>query len=279
MTLFEVYKQSIKQLKNPDIDEISIRILLCEINDLKTMSDFYIHKDEEIHDLPRFQLYFSDFLDGKPVQYILEKTTFYGNEFYVDEHVLIPRQESEEVVDFAIKKAHEIFGSKTVDICDVCSGSGIMGISLARNLNVNKVYFSDISKEAIEVSRRNATNLKVQGVFFCGDALEPLLNDNIHADILISNPPYILKNEKVDESVLDYEPHLALFTSEDFEVYKKIITNLKYVKNDTLLAVFELGINTRSVVEEFIKTNLPTAQFGFAKDINGKERILYIVLK
>ena len=74
MTLFEVYKQSLKQLQNPDIEEINIRIILCEINSLKSMSDFYIKKDEEIRDLPQFQSFFNRYLKGEPVQYILGKT-------------------------------------------------------------------------------------------------------------------------------------------------------------------------------------------------------------
>ena len=76
MTLFEAYKQSLKSLKNPDVEEINIRILLSEINQLKTMSDFYLQKDEEIRDLPRFQGYFKRYLDGEPVQYILGKTAW-----------------------------------------------------------------------------------------------------------------------------------------------------------------------------------------------------------
>ena len=238
MTLFEVYKQSLKQLQNPDIEEINIRIILCEINLLKSMSDFYIKKDEEIRDLPRFQSFFNRYLKGEPVQYILGKTTFYNNEFIVDKRVLIPRQESEEVVDYAIKKAHQVFGNKTIDVVDVCSGSGIMGISLKKNLNVDRLYFSDISKDALDVCKKNCNNLKVNADFYNGDSLDELIKNNVRIDLLISNPPYILRKEKLDNSVLDYEPHIALFSDEDFSIYKKIIVNLHKVAKETLLAVF-----------------------------------------
>ena len=191
MTLIEVYNQSIKKLKNPDVDEIAIRILLCEINGLKTMSDFYLRKDEEIRDLPRYQHYFERFLNGEPVQYILGKTEFLGREFYVDNRVLIPRQESEEVVDFAIKKIHEIFGAAKLDILDVCCGSGIMGVSLAKTINVDKVYFSDISKDAIDVCKINCLNHKVKADFYCEDALNKTLFNKIEVDVLISNPPIL----------------------------------------------------------------------------------------
>ena len=279
MTLFEVYKQSIKELNNPDVEEINIRILLCEINNLKSMSDFYLQKDKEIRDLPRYQEYFARYLKGEPVQYILGKTEFLGNEILVDKRVLIPRQESEEVVDFAIRKTHEVFGSKTIDLADVCCGSGVMGISLSKKLNVGKVWFSDISKKAIDVAKLNCEHNKIKGNFICGDSLDKLIINKVKVDLLISNPPYILREENIDNSVLDYEPHLALFADETFSIYRNIISNLENIKNNTLLAVFEIGNNTRKVLEPFIKEKYPNAEYAFLKDMNKKERILYIVLK
>lgn len=279
MTLFEAYKQSLKSLKNPDVEEINVRILLSEINQLKTMSDFYLRKDEEIQDLPRYQSFFERYLVGEPVQYILGKTTFLGLEILVDKRVLIPRQESEEVVDFAIKKAPEIFGNKKISILDVCCGSGAMGISLTKHLNVEHSYFSDVSKDAIDVCSSNLKANNVLGQTFVGDALSPIQNAGIKVDLLISNPPYILENEPVDESVLKYEPHLALFSDDKFSVYEKIISNLNNVKRGELLAVFEIGINSKKPLEDMIKKYHPLSEYGFIKDINGKERVLYIYLK
>ena len=99
MTLYEVYKEALTKLKNPDTDEISVRILLCHNNGIKSMSGFYIHKDENIKDLQGFSNQFDRFLKGEPIQYILGETEFLGYDFYVDKRVLIPRQETEEVVD------------------------------------------------------------------------------------------------------------------------------------------------------------------------------------
>ena len=279
MTLFEAYKQSLKSLKNPDVEEINIRILLSEINHLKTMSDFYLRKDEEIRDLPRFQEYFKRYLDGEPVQYILGKTAFLGCEILIDKRVLIPRQESEEVVDFAIKKSHEIFGNKSISILDVCCGSGAMGIVLTKQLNVEHAYFIDLSEDALDVCSANLKANDVSGDVFVGDALTQAIPKNIKVDLLISNPPYILEGEPIDESVLKYEPHLALFTDNAFSVYEKIISKLNAIKKDGLLAVFEIGINCRTPLENMIKKYHPHSEYGFIKDINGKERILYIYLK
>jgi len=279
MTLFEVYKDSLNKLKNPDVDEIVIRILLCEINNLKSMSEFYIKKDEEIRDLQRFQSFFQQFLDGKPVQYILKKDTFFGQEFYVDQRVLIPRQETEEVVKFAIDKAKEIFGNKELRIADVCCGSGIMGVSLANNLKVSSIIFSDISKDALDVCKVNSSKLASKARYYCGNVLEKLLENNDKIDVLISNPPYILKGENIDESVLNFEPHIALFADDEFSVYKNIIKNIADIKDKELLAVFEIGTYTRSNLEEFIQNTLSKCEYDFVKDMNGKERILYIYLK
>lgn len=279
MTLFEVYNDSLNKLKNPEVDELIIRILLCEINHLKSMTEYYIKKDEEIHDLRRYQRYFERFLNGEPVQYILKKDIFYGNEFYIDNRVLIPRQESEEVVKFAIDKAKEIFGDRVLRIADVCCGSGIMGVSLANNLKTASVIFSDISKDALDVCKINSLKLSTKTKYYCGNALNNLIENNEKVDVLISNPPYILKSEPVDASVLKHEPHIALFADEEFSVYKDIISDLTEIKDKELLAVFEIGINSRPVLEQFVKNTYPKCEYGFVKDMNDKERILYIYLK
>ena len=276
MTLFEVYKQSIKRLENPDVDEIVVRILLCEINNLKTMSDFYLHKDEEIRDLPRYQSFFDRYLSGEPVQYILGKTEFLANEFVVNKNVLIPRQESEEVVSFAIKKIHEVFGNQEIDVVDVCCGSGVMGLSLAKKVNAKSLTLSDLSPEAIEVARVNMLKLGINADLCVEDALNAF---DKKVDVVISNPPYILKSEKVEKSVLDNEPHLALFADNEFSVYKSIINKLNSIKKDQLLCIFEIGANARKVLEKYIFDTIPNCSYEFVKDMNGKERILSILIK
>ena len=87
MTLDEVYHQSLKRLKNPQLEEIDIRMLLSDINGIESMSSFYIRKDEEIHDLQRFNELFERFLNSEPIQYLLKKAQFYGRDFYVDNRV------------------------------------------------------------------------------------------------------------------------------------------------------------------------------------------------
>lgn len=279
MTLYEVYKESLKKLENPDKDEISVRILLCHNNGLKSMSGFYLHKDENIKDLPLFLKHFELFLAGKPIQYILNESEFLGLNFYVDERVLIPRQETEEVVTQAYLRALQKYGDHVINVADICCGSGVMGITLAKKLKVRYLFMSDISKDAIDVSRKNAENLGVIGNFFVGNACDELVKAGAKVDLLVANPPYILNKNEVDESVLDYEPHLSLFADDNLSVYRDIFKALPKLKNKELLCVFEIGYDLKDKLTEIIKDTLKNVTFGFVKDINGKERILILELK
>ena len=279
MTLYEVYKDSLKKLKNPDSDEIAVRILLCHNNGIKSMSGFYLRKDENIRDFPGFLRQFEEFLAGKPIQYILNETEFLGLNFYVDERVLIPRQETEEVVTQAYLRALQKYGDKVLNVADICCGSGVMGITLAKKLKVRYLFMSDISPDAIEVSKKNAAALDVIGNFFVGNACDELVKAGAKVDLLVANPPYILKKEDVDKSVLDHEPHLALFADENLSVYRDIFKALPKLKDKELLCVFEIGYDLKEKLTEIIKETLKNVTFGFVKDISGKERILILDLK
>jgi len=278
MTINELYRQSLKQLKNPEVEEINIRILICFIKGYKTMSEFYVHKDENIVELQTFRSYFTRFLNGEPIQYITKTAEFFGEEIYVDRRVLIPRQETEEVVDYAIKKTKEIFKEKEIDAADICCGSGCIGIALYRNLKIKNLYFSDISFDALDVARYNGANKQINAIYYQGDSIESLINNNIKVNLVVSNPPYILNKNDVDESVKNFEPPLALYTDDDLHVYRKIITQLKKVKRHELLVIFEIGYDLKDKLEELINKELGKCSYEFIKDINGKYRILSIYL-
>ena len=279
MTLYEVYKESIKKLANPDTDEISVRILLCHNNGIKSMSGFYIHKNENIKDFPLFSSQFERFLKGEPIQYILGETEFLGLDFFVDERVLIPRQETEEVVTQAYLRALQTYGDHVINVADICCGSGVMGITLAKKLKVRYLFMSDLSEDAIEVAKKNAKRNDVIANFFVGDACDEIVKAGAKVDLLVANPPYILNKEDVDESVIKYEPHLALFADDELTVYKKIFEALPKIKNKTLLCVFEIGYDLKEKLTKLLEKTVKNATFGFAKDINGKERILILELR
>ena len=279
MTLFEAYKDAVKKLKNPESDEISVRILLCYNNGIKSMSGFYIHKNENIKDFALFSTQFQRFLNGEPVQYILNEANFLGDDFYVDNRVLIPRQESEEVVTQAYLRAMQEIGDHVINVADICCGSGVMGISLAKRLKVRYLFMSDISSDAIEVARKNCATHDVIGNFFVGNACDELVKAGAKVDLLISNPPYILNKKEVDESVDKYEPHIALYADEELSVYRDIFKALPKIKNKKMLCVFEIGYDLKEKLSELIKQTLKNVSFGFVKDINGKERILILEIR
>ena len=160
-----------------------------------------------------------------PIQYLLGKTNFYGMDFEVNENVLIPRPETEELVEWIINENGGTDKSKRLKILDIGTGSGCIAISLAKNLPNAEVYAIDISKKALETARRNAINNNVEVTFMFKNILElEMLDWNF--DIIVSNPPYVrnLEKEEIKKNVLDYEPHLALFVEDNNALifYKKI---------------------------------------------------------
>lgn len=278
-TLFEVYKEALKKLENPNKDEINIRMLLCEINGLNSMSEFYIKKNENIKDLQRFNENLSRFLSGEPIQYIIGKTDFFGSTFKVDRRVLIPRQETEEVALYALQKIVKVFPNKKVRLADVCCGSGCIGISLSKHINTEVLYLSDISKDACDVALENIALNNITGYVVNGDCLKPFIKHGIKLDVIVSNPPYILKKEDVDKSVLDYEPHNALFTNDDLSVYRSILEDAYQVMDDKLLIVFEIGYDLREKLINLLQELQLDCVFTFRKDMNDKDRIFSVLLE
>jgi len=160
-----------------------------------------------------------------PIQYLLGKTNFYGLYFEVNDNVLIPRPETEELVEWIIKENKNIDKSKNIKILDIGTGSGCIAITLAKNLPNAEVYAIDVSKKALETAKRNAINNNVEVTFIFQDIL---VTDELKSkfDVIVSNPPYVRNLEKVEikKNVLDYEPHLALFVDDNDALvfYKKI---------------------------------------------------------
>lgn len=274
----EVYFSSIKELKNQN-QEIEVRILLSHFNNIKSMTDYYLSLDKDMQNYGEYKTLFKKYLNGEPIAYLINEAEFYGDNFYVDENVLIPRNDSEEVVEFALELIKKTFGEKSVTIADVCTGSGCLGIELAKHSNCKKVYLTDISEKALKVAKKNASNLlKTKYEILEGDSLKPIERILNEIDVLISNPPYILNKENVDDSVLKYEPHLALFTSKNLDVYRSILKTVSSSNKSIKIIVFELGDEIKGLLENLIKESLPKASYEFRKDMNGKNRMVGIIL-
>jgi release factor glutamine methyltransferase len=211
---------------------------------------------------------------GKPVQYIFGETVFYGLNFYVNSKVLIPRPETEELVDLIIKTIRKS-GDKKNRMLDIGTGTGCIAITLKKQLNNLQVSAMDISDEALQVANRNAELNDVQVNFIHADILS--YKTEVLYDIIVSNPPYIKEDEKefMHQNVVTYEPHLALFvTNEDPLIFYKAI--VKFSKTNLTgngFLFFEinefLGSQMKQLLEESGYINI-----SVLKDMQGKDRMV-----
>ena len=270
------------------------------------VQSFFFLCTEHYLNLPRFQLalqpqftiiksetdtFFKtleDLKQQKPIQYILGETEFYGLPFKVNKNVLIPRPETEELVELIIanhKTQHPTPNTKNpITILDIGTGSGCIAISLAKHLPNAKIYALDVSEDALKVAKENAELNTVEIEFIQADILNSSLLEDVALrqmgfkfDIIVSNPPYVrhLEKAEIQPNVLDNEPHLALFVEDHNPlVFYKAITNFAIcnLKENGHL-YFEinqyLGNETKALLE--------TANFeaiALLKDLNGNNRIV-----
>ena len=212
-----------------------------------------------------------------PIQYLLGKTNFYGLDFEVNENVLIPRPETEELVEWIINENSKAEKSKTIKILDIGTGSGCIAISLAKNIPNARVYAMDVSKKAIETAKRNAINNKTDVTFILQDVLNAeVLKCNF--DIIVSNPPYVrnLEKEEIKKNVLDYEPHLALFVEDNDALifYRKIAA----LAQNNLLEDGQLYFEINQYLGDEMKDLLEKMNFKsieLRKDIYDNDRMIF----
>ena len=176
-------------------------------------------------DIEKWKILLAELKKEVPIQYLLGKTNFYGLDFEVNEHVLIPRPETEELVEWVITEDSKIEKLKKLKILDIGTGSGCIAISLAKNIPNAEVFAIDVSAEALTIAKKNAKNNNVEITFLLQSILE---TDDLKQDfdIIVSNPPYVrnLEKQEIKKNVLDYEPHLALFVQDNDALifYRKI---------------------------------------------------------
>ena len=212
-------------------------------------------------------------LDGRPLQYILGQADFYGLKFKVNEHTLIPRQETEELV-YWILEQHS--AANTLKVLDIGTGTGCIPIVLKKQRPDWLVSAVDVSKEAIRVAKSNAESLDVDVHFFEKDILH--VDAFVESwDIIVSNPPYIPLREAglMNKQVLDHEPHIALFVADDDPLvfYKKIALLAKEALNPNGRLYFELNEFNANEVAALLK-DIGFSQIEIGVDINGKQRMI-----
>lgn len=211
--------------------------------------------------------------EGKPLQYVMGYVNFYGNEFDVDERVLIPRFETEELVENTINYINDFF-TEPVEIIDLGCGSGAIGLSLEKKVSTKSVDLVDISEEALEVAHKNCGKLNSNANLIKSDFFS---NIEKKYDVIISNPPYIETNEEIEEIVKNNEPHLALYGGDDgLDCYRKILANIKNHMKEKCLIAFEIGYKQASAIETLVREYLDDIKLTIKKDLSGKDRMIFI---
>lgn len=275
MTVKEILNKGIKDLKEMNIDEASFlaRMLLCDVLKCRK-EELIIRLEYEIKEGKRLE--FLNGLDklanGYPIQYLIHSKEFMKMDFYVDENVLIPRSDTEILVEEVIRICKEK-GER--DILELCTGSGIIAISLAKYIEDSNIIGVDISGRALEVAEKNAKRLlenqKIE--FIKSDMFE---NIGGKFDVIVSNPPYI-KTNVLDEYNLKFEPKLALDGGKDGLEFYNIIINeaYKYLKKDGIIAL-EIGFDQRREVENLVKNSGKYGEFYCLQDLGGNDRVIVI---
>ena len=210
-----------------------------------------------------------------PVQYLLGKTSFYGLDFEVNADVLIPRPETEELVDWIIKSIRILQNSKSLKILDIGTGSGCIAISLAKNIPNAEVFAIDVSEKALATAQKNAAINKVEVTFIHKNILETADLEQ-QFDIIVSNPPYVrnLEKQEIKKNVLDNEPHLALFVEDNDALifYRKIAELAQKNLSENGQLFFEINQYLgQEMIDLLEKMNFKNIELR--KDIYGNDRM------
>ena len=212
-------------------------------------------------------------LEGYPIQYLIGYVDFYGYKINVNENVLIPRYETEYLVEKTINYSKKMFDGK-LDILDLGTGSGAISIALGKKLD-SDVTGVDISDKALEVARNNALKNNININFIKSDMLE---NVTGKYDIVISNPPYIDAEEKIMDSVKKYEPHLALYAEDNgLYFYKNILSNIKPYLKEKFIIAFEIGWWQGNLIEKIAKEYFEDSKVLTLKDLTNRDRYIFVI--
>jgi release factor glutamine methyltransferase len=256
------------------VARLTAEVLLCHAVRCER-AYLYAHANDELTELAwiHYGRYLDERLKGKPTQYITHKQEFYGRDFYVNEDVLIPRPETEHLVEAAVEFARSP-AARTV--LDVGTGSGAIAVSVALELG-RALWASDVSERALAVAKRNAAAHAASVSFFAGDLLEAVRPASI--DLLISNPPYVPGADaaNMQMEVRDWEPHVALFAGDTgFEIYRRLIAQAEIVVKPGGRMYLELGYRSLEGVREMLAAHW--TNFQVISDLAGWPRVIGVTL-
>ena len=250
------------------------KILLAELlnlNPLELLNHLHDIVDENLVNLYKDEVLALQ--TGKPLQYVLGNVNFYGNKFLINENVLIPRFETEELVENTINYINKYF-TEPVEIIDLGCGSGAIGLTLKNKISTATVDLIDISEKALEVCQNNAQNLGIKANFYQSDMFS---NVDKKYDVIISNPPYIKTTEEIEKIVKENEPSLALYAGIDgLDCYQKILRDINQHMKEKCIVAFEIGMTQAQDLKKLINKYLDNVTIEVKKDMSGKDRMLFI---
>ncbi len=280
--LKEILEKTTQFFKQKDFDSprLDAELLLAKALNLRRI-DLYLKYDQPLAEteLQQCRELVRRRSKGEPVAYILEQKDFYGFSFYVDKNVLIPRPETELLVEAVLERASK---QEPLSILDLGCGSGCIGLSLLKKLENAELQLLDISSAALEVAKKNAGALQLSErcQFTCGDASEMHFSGQ-QFDVIVSNPPYISSDdERVQKEVVEFEPHQALFATQNglganFSWSKQIITQLK----PGGIMAFEFGIDQSPHVRKHFEDLGVFSEIKIIKDFSGIDRHILALRK
>ena len=258
---------------NNYLDSDKVKLILSTILGINSLElSLNLSKKVDADLVSKYKDIIKNIISGKPVQYALSNACFYGYNYYVNENVLIPRFETEELVFHSINYINKYFCNPKV--LDLCAGSGCIGLTLKKENPSISISLSDISEEALEVLKINQSKLNVDGNVILSDLFA---NINDKFDIIVSNPPYIAYTDKVDDIVLKNEPHLALYANNNgLEIYERILKNCEQYLNNKYMIAFEIGANQKESVIELTNRYLDNIEIISKKDASNRDRFIFI---
>ncbi|WP_242144789.1 MULTISPECIES: peptide chain release factor N(5)-glutamine methyltransferase [unclassified Bacillus cereus group] len=279
MRVYEALKWASSFLQENGRDENAGEIVLCHVLNTNR-TGLMMNMREEIcnEQEKRFKELIHKHIDGIPVQYLMGYEMFYGRSFFVNEEVLIPRPETEELIVGVLERIQRNFGNQELHVADIGTGSGAISITLAlENQNLH-VYTVDIAQESIEVAKQNATSLGANVTFYHGDLLSPFYETGQKLDVVVSNPPYIPEEDwkGLSSVVKEHEPKRALVGGADgLDFYRRFMEELPRVLQKKAIVAFEVGVGQGEDVKGLLEKTFPHAHVEVVFDMNGKDRMVF----
>ena len=257
------------------VPRLTAEVLLCHAMQCDR-AFLYAHSTDPLTQLAwiHYGRYLNERMKGKPTQYLTHRQEFYGRSFYVDENVLIPRPETEHLVEQAIGYLRQHSPAR---ILDVGTGSGAIAVSIALEAQC-EVMASDISLPALTVARRNREALQAAVQFFQTDLMSSVGPSSI--DLLVSNPPYVPGADaaNMQTEVRDWEPHVALFASDDgFEIYQRLISQAETVVRPDGRIMLEMGYRSLERVRQMLEPRWTA--INVVSDLAGLPRVITATLR